>query len=153
MKSTSSVSAKAIQKMALVEGSSGTLPTGPVSASISEGFTEWTVTMSDSTVRMVRLPGENGRISFSADPRSGGNVVRFYRDSTTKIFDAVLPGVWTVWSNRVDISEPIKSAEIIEREERNAAEIKAYEMTRIEKIAASIVKREYSDDDMDPFGA
>lgn len=132
-----------------VEDVSGTLPTAPISAPTSLGSTTWSVTLTDGKTYLVSTPGEHGRISYANDPRSAAATVRFYRDGTTKTFDAVIPSVVMVSNNNVTITEPEKTEEEKAREEAREKKIEARKETRAKEalveITEAIVRREYAE--------
>ena len=150
MSITSSRSAKAIPRMAREVVISGTPAIEPVSATISEGSTEWTIVTTSDERFLITLPGD-GRISYGRHPARDGAEVRFYRSQSIKTYDAVIPNVLMVWSNRVTIEKAPLSKEALEREARRDKEEKAYEKERMEKVAEAIVARTYMEPGGPPF--
>ena len=78
----------------------GTPPTGPSSEIISESMV-WMAEMTDGTRKRLTLLGGKGRVSFSRGSRGDGGEARFYRNESTKTYDAVLSGVVNIYSERV----------------------------------------------------
>jgi hypothetical protein len=150
MSITSSRSAKAIPRMARELVASGTPPIDPVSASTSEGSTEWTIVTTSDERFLITLPGD-GRISYGRSPSRDGAEIRFYRNQSTKTYDAVIPNVLMVWSNRVTIEKAPQTTEALEREAKREREAKAFEKERMEKVAEAIVARTYLEPGGPPF--
>lgn len=99
-KSISSRSAKATPKMAAGPDINGTPPTDPFSEITSERMV-WMAEMTDGTRKRLTLLGGKGRVSFSRGSRGDGGEARFYRNESTKTYDAVLSGVVNIYSERV----------------------------------------------------
>ena len=100
MKSTLSRSVRVTPRTEPEPDTSGTPPTEPSSAST---YTIWTAVLDTGEIRQVKLPGD-GRISYGGSIR-GTTQVRFYRNQTTKFYDAVVSGVTDVYSQRVEVED------------------------------------------------
>lgn len=146
MKGTSSRSVKGIPRMALDEADSGIPPIDPTSATTFEGSTAWTIKLLSGETYVVRIPGD-GRISYGRSMHRDGAEVRFYRNQTTKTYDAVIPNVVMVVSNRVTIEKPTLSAEEAAAEKAKEEAQKAAEKEHAELVVKSlteaIVRRDY----------
>lgn len=106
-KSISSRSAKGIPKTAEEPDSNGTLPTDRSSEDISEGLVakKWMVTFTDGSRKTLTIFGGRGRVSFTS-PRTGrGGEARFYRNETTKTYEAVYTGIANIVSDRVSVDD------------------------------------------------
>ena len=151
MKSTSSRSVRGTPKMALAPGDSGTPPIAESSAFSFTGYTEWTVTLMGGERYVVTLPGDRGRVSYGQSPHRSGAEVRFYRDESTKVFEAVIPGVMTIVSNRVTVSKAPPTAEDEAREKAREEIAREYTKVALDRVAEAIVRRDYSEPEEVPF--
>lgn len=151
-KSISSASAKGTLKMADEPDTSGTPPTETTSEDTSGGFTEWTVKVTTGERFVVTLPGD-GRISYGRSASRDGAEVRFYRNQSSKHYDAVIPGVLSIYSQRVDIrpAPKLKAEEEREKADKLLAEMR--EKKRADKMLAEvsemIVRRDYAEGSSD----
>lgn len=148
MKDTSSLFARGTPSEAYAEDTSGTPPIEEKSATTSEGFTEWAIQMVNGDKYIVKIPGD-GRISYGRSSSRDGGDVRFYRNQTTKTYDAVIPNVAMVFSNRVTIEKaaPTEAEANLERvrEEIRAVREKRQAETALKELTEAIVRREYAE--------
>ena len=98
-RNTSSRSVKATPKMAEEPDTNGIPLTDPSSETTSEKSTKWLIRRISGDEIHLRVEGGRGRVSFTSSGRSGGEA-RFYRNETTKVFDAVITGVESILSDR-----------------------------------------------------
>ena len=148
-KSISSASAKATPKTAAEADTNGTPPTEETSEDISGASTTWVVVTTDGKQARVTVSGsDNGRISYGRSSHRDGAEVRFYRNSTTKVYDAVIPNVMAISNTRVTIEEivdpeKVKAEETFLKARAKVEERRAKEA--LERVSELIVKREYAD--------
>lgn len=69
---------------------------------------KWTVTLEGGSEREIVISGGKGRVSYSENIRTGGTA-RFYRNETTKVYDAVFSGVRSIVSERVTVVKTVPS--------------------------------------------
>lgn len=100
--STSSRSAKATPKTAAEQASNGTQPE-EIEQPSGTTSTRWVVTDSDGKQTAYGIDGD-GRISYSRGANGRGGELRIYRNSSTKVYDAVISDVVKVVSHRVNVS-------------------------------------------------
>jgi hypothetical protein len=84
-----------------VEDETGPQPTDPPYGSIL-GSTTWDVRLSDGSRTLLKIEGGSGRVSFTSQ-RNGGEA-RFYRNETTKVYDAVMTGIKEIYSDRCTVA-------------------------------------------------
>lgn len=147
-KSTSSVSARDIPKMVDVQDTSGIQPIETISEDTSGAYTVWTLLDTSGKRWTVTLPGD-GRISYGRGPSRDGAEVRFYRNQTTKFYDAVVPNVLTIARERVMIERAPKTAEEVAAEVEKETYLtkvgKKREKEMLEEISSMIVRRDYAE--------
>jgi hypothetical protein len=101
--------------MAAEPDTNGTPLTVPGSEIISAALEEttWTVEFGASKRKRITIFGGRGRISYSRGSRGDGGEARFYRNESTKTYDAVMSGVVAIYSDRCaieDVSAPAGKA-------------------------------------------
>lgn len=102
--------------------------------------TRWTVKTMNDEVHYVTLPG-HGRISYGRATHGQGADVRFYKNQTTKFYDAVLPNVFSIHSEivkveRAPLSPGQQAAEDLRQERVSKAEERA-----AERVAEAIARK------------
>ena len=101
---TSSRSVKGTPKTDDEPDTNGTPLTDNSSESISLfKTTQWVLEMEAGPKRRLTVEGGRGRVSFSRGARSMGGEARFYRNESTKVYDAVVSGVTAIFSDRCKI--------------------------------------------------
>jgi hypothetical protein len=150
MSITSSRSVKLTRRPEVTVASSGTPVIEPVSATTSEESTAWTIVTTADERYVITLPGD-GRISYGRSPSRDGAEIRFYRNQSTKTYDAVIPNVLMVWSNRVSIEKAPPTEEQAKRESMRLAIEAEDEKRRMEEVTAAIVRREFAAEEEIPF--
>lgn len=112
---TSSRSVKGTPKTEDEPDTNGTQPIEGSSESISLfKTTAWILEMEAGPKRRLTVEGGRGRVSFSRGARSMGGEARFYRNESTKVYDAIVSGVTAIYSDRCKIETnagmPLSSA-------------------------------------------
>jgi hypothetical protein len=113
-KSISSRSAKATPKMVAEPVINGTPPTDESSESTLRPLetTSWTIRYSDRSMKKLTIFGGKGRVSFSRGTRGDGGEARFYRNESTKVYDAVVTGVESIVSERAVLTDMTVSSKL-----------------------------------------
>jgi hypothetical protein len=115
---TSVTSSRSVKGTPKTEGEADTNGTQPIEGS-SESIslfkkTAWVLEMEAGPKRRLTVEGGRGRVSFSRGARSMGGEARFYRNESTKVYDAVVSGVVAIYSDRCAVesasSMPLSSA-------------------------------------------
>ena len=125
--------------------------TEPTSEDTSGESTRWMVQFDDGRLPVeVVVQGGRGRVSYSHTPGAGRSPgeARFYRNESTKTFDAVLTGVKDIWSDRVIIvqhseqlsPEPIDLKKGLPEDLRKAINELKRRTTKVEKATKSMAK-------------
>ncbi len=65
--------------------------------------TQWVLEMEAGPKRRLTVNGGRGRVSFSRGQARLGGEARFYRNESTKVYDAVVSGVVAIYSDRCKI--------------------------------------------------
>jgi len=151
MSITSSRSAKVIRKKDEEPVPSGIPLIDPSSETSSGPYTEWIVQLTDEKRYIVKIPGENGRITYGRSPSRSGAEVRFYRTQTAKSYAAVIPEVFSISASDVTIERAVKSTEERASEFARETMLKEMEKERTERIAEAIVARTYTEPGGPPF--
>ena len=118
--------------------------------STSSSYTVWTAVLNSGEIRQISLPGD-GRVSYGGNGR-GSTQVRFYRNQTTKFYDAVIADVQDIYSQRVEIEDMGKTTAAKAAEEAREKWEKERSKETAKYLADRMLSGTYGSAVMEPWG-